>query len=235
MATEFKVGDKVRVIDADGCPEARLGDIGTITNIDYRICRAVHFLQVDRDVDGQPIGAFAYRFEHVNQTNQQETEMKSLQQQIRDTQEQLTTLQQALAESEKPKPWPQEGDEYFTITSYGSVESVVFTNTNSFAQRRKALGSIYRTKEEARAAADKQYIRTTVLAAIRELNDGWEATAEHPQRKYFLYYYSEHGEMEVTWNNHIVTRSLDYYLETQEKAEKLIEMFTTDELKQALL
>lgn len=61
------------------------------------------------------------------------------------------------------KPWPQKGDRYFYVASYGVVEGGEFCDWSLFANGCKAYGNIFRTEEEAVAAADK------IKALLKEL------------------------------------------------------------------
>lgn len=61
------------------------------------------------------------------------------------------------------KPWPQKGDRYFYVASYGVVEGGEFCDGSLFDNGCKAYGNIFRTEEEAVAAADK------IKALLKEL------------------------------------------------------------------
>lgn len=61
------------------------------------------------------------------------------------------------------KPWPQKGDRYFYVASYGVVEGGEFYDWSLFDNGCKAYGNTFRTEEEAEAAADK------IKALLKEL------------------------------------------------------------------
>ena len=61
------------------------------------------------------------------------------------------------------KSWPQKGDRYFYVASYGVVEGGEFCDWSLFDNGCKAYGNIFRTEEEAVAAADK------IKALLKEL------------------------------------------------------------------
>ena len=60
------------------------------------------------------------------------------------------------------KPWPQNGDGYFYIASYGRIECAGFSD-GPFDTGCKAYGNIFRTRNDAMAAAEK------VKALFKEL------------------------------------------------------------------
>ena len=61
------------------------------------------------------------------------------------------------------KPWPQKGDRYFYVASYGVVEGGEFCDGTLFDNGCKNYGNIFRTQEEAEVARDK------VRALLKEL------------------------------------------------------------------
>lgn len=52
------------------------------------------------------------------------------------------------------KPWPQEGDRYFFVTAFGTIDHLVFYR-HKFGQRMQAFGNFFRTEEEAKAALER--------------------------------------------------------------------------------
>lgn len=61
------------------------------------------------------------------------------------------------------KPWPQKGDRYFYVASYGVVEGGEFCDGSLFDNGCKNYGNIFRTQEEAEVARDK------IKALLKEL------------------------------------------------------------------
>ena len=48
-----------------------------------------------------------------------------------------------------PKPWPQEGDEYWYIDSYGKPKNEKFSYLSDLDINKKRFGNCFKTKEEA--------------------------------------------------------------------------------------
>lgn len=301
--TIFKVGDKVQVIDIEGNPNSKLGDIGTVTEVDSENHPSDgHFLDVTRDRDGQSISAYQYRFKSIKDKpmtrlrvgdkveplnpddwmypeyivsgkcylsgyiqvrplykdregtgnyhspkefkliKQEKPVSKSLEQQIQATQAQLESLQQALAESQTPKPWPQLGDEYWTISTHGvmSKQQVTREDPDSFDQRVIALGNAYRTKREAEQQVAKLRARTRLLVRIKELNQGWEPefhdfTGKAPMHLNYTLSYSKPEGWSIDtfrWVQHLPA---SHYFKSKEIGEQLLTEFTSQELTLALL
>jgi hypothetical protein len=50
--------------------------------------------------------------------------------------------------------WPQEGDRYFFVTAFGTIDHLVFYR-NKFSQRMQAFGNFFRAEEDAKAALER--------------------------------------------------------------------------------
>lgn len=50
--------------------------------------------------------------------------------------------------------WPQEGDRYFYVTAFGTIDHLVFYR-HKFSQRMQAFGNFFRTEAEAKAALER--------------------------------------------------------------------------------
>lgn len=50
--------------------------------------------------------------------------------------------------------WPQEGDRYFFVTAFGTIDHLVFYR-HKFSQRMQAFGNFFRTEAEAKAALER--------------------------------------------------------------------------------
>lgn len=61
---QFKLGDRVKVIDSGGCHEARMGDIGIIVRIDDSYDGKC-ILEVKRERDGEHLRMFWHRYKLI--------------------------------------------------------------------------------------------------------------------------------------------------------------------------
>ena len=61
---QFKLGDRVKVIDSGGCHEARMGDIGIIVRIDGSYDGKC-ILEVKRERDGEHLRMFWHRYKLI--------------------------------------------------------------------------------------------------------------------------------------------------------------------------
>lgn len=62
--------------------------------------------------------------------------------------------------------WPQEGDRYFYVTAFGTIDHLVFYR-HKFSQRMQAFGNFFRTEAEAKAALER------VKQALKGNDDLW--------------------------------------------------------------
>ena len=107
------------------------------------------------------------------------------------TPEQLEKVKEAYNLTEKPKsiykgrPKPSFGDNYWFITSQGTVFDDTWDN-NNIDDRRYAIGNVYCSEEEANFELEKKLITQELKDFALEHNDG-KIDWENDKDKYCLY------------------------------------------------
>ena len=127
----------------------------------------------------------------------------ALQSMLTDAHERMVKIEHQLeAMPDDPKPVgrykPKKGEEYWCIGGDGNIFSVKWMGSHS-SEFRYALGNVYRTKEEAQAALDKQLATVRVLDRIAELNaeQGWVVDwGDSDQYKFYLAFCHQYEEID---------------------------------------
>ena len=113
------------------------------------------------------------------------------------------------------KTWPKEGDTYYYNSLYAPLKicSVNYGGTG-FDQEMKEIGNMFKTKEEAAQALDKQKAKVRIINRIKELNDsvGWVCDwSDGSQDKSYLYYNSVNKMISSTGIHIIHNHSTEFY------------------------
>lgn len=75
----------------------------------------------------------------------------------------------AALEAAAPKPWPQVGDQYWAIDTWGKIiDCAAFAGNETFRNGTLSIGNIFPTKD----AAEMERDRRRVAAIMREMADG---------------------------------------------------------------
>ena len=124
------------------------------------------------------------------------------------TPEQLEKVKEAYNLTEKPKsiykgrPKPSFGDNYWFITSQGTVFDDTWDN-NNIDDRRYAIGNVYCSEEEANFELEKKLITQELKDFALEHNDG-KIDWENSNNKYYIClsyfsrsYYSQAFELNI--------------------------------------
>ena len=127
---------------------------------------------------------------------------------------------------------PKYGEEYWFIDSTGDIVSDKWIGAHS-SESRYALGNVYRTKEEAQAALDKQLATVRILDRIAELNDehGWVADwDDEGQSKYYpLFNYKTNKARFIKFHCASYLRELpDAYYGSEKTIEAVIKEMADD-------
>ncbi len=81
-----------------------------------------------------------------------------------------------------PKPWPQEGDEYWVITETGKIQRRALRIKTQFDET-NAVGNAFRTREE----AEREASRRKVMKKLKDLAGDWKPDwNSDTEQKYFL-------------------------------------------------
>lgn len=143
----------------------------------------------------------------------------------------------ALENSQAAAPWiPDLDSEYWFIDASGFTRTTENNLSNiDPLEFRLAQNNVFQTKEQALQARHDLAIRHKVRATIADLNDGWSPNWKSKEHKYFILYNVKENKFEVSYRSNLHFYPNWYYLKSSENAEKLIEMYSTADLKIALL
>lgn len=138
--------------------------------------------------------------------------------QIEEWQAKGKELQQAIQELPEPVGrWKPKFDEkyWFTTEATGSGVNSNRWLSSSIDQIRYNRANVYRTKEEAQAALDRQLATVRVLDRIAELNaeQGWVCDWNKSSRPKFLFTLTpiEQDELDLSWSNNAQCLPTSYY------------------------
>lgn len=124
---------------------------------------------------------------------------------------------------EEPKPWPQEGDEYYCLDGLGDVVCGGVWVNNTLDANLLATGSLFRTKQEAEKAKAERIAITTIKNYAKEkwgeFVPNWE---DGTQKKWGILKLA--GEHKSVWDAFNSFSKLGHFAE-QEHAEEIIEKF----------
>ena len=160
--------------------------------------------------------------------------MTTLEQQIKDTQEQLEKLTKALEEEKnKPKEWPQNGDEYWLIRPTGSVDNLIYC-PDFFDTGCKAMHNCFKTKAEAEHYRDwlknpVTHSRYLLQKVADEYNGDWKHVPRH-NTGYFIYI--DNGVPKVNWDCYSSCYGKIYFKDTV-GCQKAIEVLGEETIKLA--
>lgn len=113
-----------------------------------------------------------------------------------------------VADGNKPKEWPQEGDRYYFVASYGEITPYPFEGSCVVDTGNRDMGNCFRT--EAEAIAYREHLK--VCAELRRLADGNNA---------YLYYLNR--EVRVHFVGWTGNRHLPYMFASVESAQNAID------------
>ena len=125
------------------------------------------------------------------------------------------------------------GDHYFYLNHTGKIGEDVYTDPNNpFDKDRKIFGNLFKTKEEAEFAVERQ----KVITELRELADDdneWGPTDEcgNISDHYFIYYNSYSKSIKIDFLTRIMYLPMDLYFKSRESAEAAIEKIGVDRFK----
>jgi hypothetical protein len=146
---------------------------------------------------------------------------------------QLETEEQKLKEMEELKGWPQNGDDVFVITSTGRICPFEWrghhTDLNS-----KAIGNIYRIKEEAENHVEHLKARKELIDCIARHNDGWvpEWRKSHQLKGFFAF---EHENIGVGYRSTGCVQALPNELYFNPKHyESILKELGKDKIRKAM-
>ena len=136
--------------------------------------------------------------------------------------------------TEKTKVWkPNEGDVYSYINSFGVVIQTKYDSRRTSNARHYETGNCFKTREEAKFAAEKQKLITEIKRYITE-NDPEELDwGNRNQYKYYIYYERVLGRLGSYYD--ITTKRMNtIYFSNKFNWEKMISDIGEDRIKKYL-
>ena len=110
------------------------------------------------------------------------------QKQYDEVQAELVKLKAIIDAPDKDDSWPQKGDRVYALYANGCVILSFFDKDDRHPDY-LAMGALYRTREEAEAARDKQQATVRVQNKLKELQGDWVPDwSKLGQKKYYIFY-----------------------------------------------
>lgn len=124
------------------------------------------------------------------------------------------------AEVQREDEFPQDGDEYWFVNYYGSVDNSFYTNHPS-DNYRSEIGNFFKTKQEAQFAVEK----LKVEAELRKFSRPFE----HGKPNFNLIFNKDNGLIIDAWNIYWCQGAIHF--ESKEKAKQAIESVGEERIK----
>jgi len=159
--------------------------------------------------------------------------MTTLEQQIKDTQEQLEKLTKALEEQKnKLKEWPQVNDEYYIVRPTGIIDSLFYTQ-ESYDENCKAMHNCFKTKDKAEHYRDwlkspVTHSRYLLQKVADEYNGDWKYK---PNVNHGYFIYISNDKMRITFDCAFIQAKI--YFKDIEGCQKAIEVLGEETIKLA--
>ena len=140
-------------------------------------------------------------------------------------QDELKALKERIAELEKQveqeKEFPQEGYEFWFITSSGDVARM-FWHDDLGQEQSLSIGNVFKTSEEAEFAVEKLKVEAELRKYSRPFKYGdWN---------FEILWNNHENNTELDWSGYVVRQSVIYF-ESGEIAEKAIEAVGKERIK----
>lgn len=140
----------------------------------------------------------------------------------------LQKYEESVEEVEEEQPFPQRGDEYYTIKGDSIIHCCTWLN-DVIDCGRMSIGNCFHTIEEAKFAIE----RLKVLTEMRNFAEPFDTKCDDGKRHYYMYY--NFMEKHIGISKHTLTRCSGLYFESEEKAKECIKSVGEDRIKKYYL